>query len=108
MGEGQADLNHVISEACRIAAEKNMTDRLSTWPVSMSMLATNVGAEYAMKLLRGEVSKNGINDMILENCIKEYIKEVVGEGIEIEMVSYSKNGNTYDNYKLLVMSYLDF
>jgi len=103
-----ADLKHVIDEACRIAAEKGMTDRLSTWPVSSSMLFTNTGAEYAIQWLREEVSKKIIDDRVLEECIYDYIREVVGEGVKVEMDSYSENGVTYGNYKMLLMSYLDF
>ena len=103
-----SDLNHIINEACRIAAEKNMTDRLSTWPVSASMMFMNAGAKYAIKWIKGLVPKTDIDDRVLEYCMNEYVKEVVGEGVEVEMVSRTENGTTYDNFKLLLMSYLDF
>jgi len=102
------NLNYIIDEACRIVAEKNMTDRLSTWPVSASMMFTNAGAEYAIKWLKGLVPKTGIDDWVLENCMNAYVKEVVGEGVEVEMTAYKENGITYDNFKLILMSYLDF
>ena len=107
-GEGVDDLKYIISEACRIAAEKDMTDRLSTWPVSASMMFTNAGAEYAIKWINGEVSRNRIDSRVLEECMSDYIKEVVGEGIEVEMNACSENGISYDNFKLILMSYLDF
>jgi len=106
--KGKIDLNYLISEACRIAEEKNMTDRLSTWPVSASIMFTSAGAEYAIKWLNGEVPKNRIDDRVLLECMNEYIKEIVGEGVEVEMTSYSENGETCENFKLLLMSYLDF
>ena len=105
---GQVDLSHVISGVSRIAAEKNMTDRLSTWPVSAHTMFTNVGAEYAIKWINGYVPKNEINDSALEDCMNAYVKEVVGEGVEVTMESYQENGATWDNYKMLLMSYLDF
>ena len=105
--DGFADLNHVIGEACRIAEEKNMTDRLSTWPVSASMMFANAGAEYAIKWINGQAPKTGIDEIALKDCMSAYVKEVVGEGVEVEMTSYSENGITYDNFKLLLMSYLD-
>ena len=105
---GHPDLNHVIGEACRIAAEKNMTDRLSTWPVSASMMFTSAGAEYAIKWINGLVPKMDIDSRVLEDCMSAYVKEVVGEHVKVEMVSYTENGVTYDNFKLLLMSYLDF
>ena len=106
--DGSDDLNYIIGEACRIAAEKNMTDRLSTWPVSASMMFTNAGAEYAIKWLNGQVPKTEIDETALMNCMSSYVKEVVGEGVEVEMNSYSGNAATYDNFKLVLMSYLDF
>ena len=105
---GQVDLNHVISEASRIAAEKNMTDRLSTWPVSAHTMFTNAGVEYAIKWINGEVPKDRINDSVLEDCMNAYIREVVGEGVEVTMEPYKENGSTWDNYKMMLMSYLDF
>ena len=105
---GQADLSYVISEASRIAEEKNMTDRLSTWPVSAPMMFVNAGAEYAIKWINGEVPKNSIDNAVLLNCMNDYITEVVGEASNVYMRSNSENGITYDNFKLLLMSYMDF
>jgi len=102
------DLNYVISEASRIAAERNMTDRLSTWPVSAPMMFNSAGVEYAIKWINGEVPRKRIDDRVLNECMSSYVKEVVGEGVEVEMVSYSENDVTYDNFKLILMSYLDF
>ena len=107
-GHGPMDLSYLITEASRIAEERNMTDRLSTWPVSAATMYTNVGAEYAIKWMMGEVSKTVINDRVLEDCMNAYIKEAVGEGVEVTMTSYSEAGKTYNNYKLVLMSYLDF
>ena len=103
-----AGLNHVISEACRIAEEKNMTDRLSTWPVSVAMMFANAGAEYAIKWINDEVSKAGIDKTILAECMNAYIEEVIGEASNVYITSYSDENITYDNFKLILMSYLDF
>ena len=105
---GQADLNFVIGEACRIAAEKSMTDRLSTWPVSAGMMFANAGAEYAIKWINGEVPKIGIDSYILEEVMNNYIEDVIGEASGVYISSFSDNGRTYDNFKLVLMSYLDF
>jgi len=105
-----AGLNTVINEACRIAEERNMSDRLSTWPVSVPQMFTNAGAEYAIKWMNGLVAKDSIDSNVLETCIDAYIKGVVGEGVEVTMTTCldPENGAAYDNYKLLLMSYLDF
>jgi len=107
-GEDLADLTYVVTEACRIAAEKNMTDRLSTWPVSTSMMYTSTGAEYAIKWINDEVPKTSIDNDVLRNCMKAYVKDVVGEESNVYMKSYSENGAAYENFKLILMSYLDF
>ena len=105
--EGLTDLNYVISEACRISEEKNMTDRLSTWPVSSAMMFTCAGAEYAIKWIKGEVPRKNIDNYALMGCMNSYIVEVVGEASSVYMTSYSENGVTYENYKWILMSYLD-
>jgi len=105
---GKDDLNYVIGEACRIAAEKNMTDRLSTWPVSASMMFTNAGAEYAIKWIRDEVPKTGIDETVLREGMAAFVNEAIGEAASVYINSYSEGGQTYNNYKLVLMSYLDF
>ena len=105
---GQADLNYVISEASSIVAEKNMTDRLSTWPVSAGMMFANASAEYAIKWINGEVPKNGIDSYTLAEAMNNYVEDVIGESSSVYISSYSDEGKTYDNYKLVLMSYLDF
>ena len=105
---GHADLNYVINEACRIAAEKNMTDRLSTWPVSAHAMFANAGAEYAIKWINGEVPKTGIDSDILAEAMNKYVKDVIGEASNVYISSYSDESKTYNNYKLVLMSYLDF
>ena len=107
-GESLPELTYIINEACRIASEKNMTDRLSTWPVSASMMFTNAGAEYAINRIMGEAPKDGIDNDVLKECMSAYVREVVGEESNVYMKSYSENGVTYDNFKLILMSYLDF
>jgi len=103
----QADLGYVLGEASRIAEERNMTDRLSTWPVSASMMFTNAGAEYAIFWVNGEVPKNVIEREVLVKCMNDLVAEVVGEASNVYLTSFSANGKTYDNYKLVLMSYLD-
>ena len=105
---GTLGLNLLIGEACRIVAEKNMTDRLSTWPVSAPMMFSNAGAEYAIKWINGEVPKTGIDSHVLAEAMNEYVEDVIGEASNVYISSYSDETRTYDNYKLVLMSYLDF
>jgi len=103
-----ADLNYLIGEASRIAEERNMNDRLSTWPVSACMLFMNAGAEYAVKWINEEVPRAGVDDEALADCMNAYVKEVVGEASNVYIRSYSDESITYDNFKQILMSYLDF
>ena len=105
---GMPDLNHVIREIRDIAARENMSGRLSTWPVSVPMMLTRVGAEYAIKWINGQVPKTGIDGKVLMDCMKEYIRGASGEGIGVSMTSYTEGGRTYDTFKLVLMDYLDF
>ena len=103
-----AGLYDIINEICSIAGEKNMSDRLSTWPVSTTMLLTNAGAEYAIKWVKGGVGKTGIDNTALIECMDNYIDEVVGEECHVHMSSYSEGEVTYNNFKVVLMSYFDF
>ena len=102
------DLNYMIGETRRIAAEKNMLGRLSTWPVPASMTWTCAGAEYAIKVIKGEISAKGINDAALAECLSAYILETVGTSVESSMIAYEENGATYDNFKMVLMGYLTY
>jgi hypothetical protein len=107
MGKDLTDLSSLIIEASEIVKSKNMTDRLSTWPVSPSMMSTSAGAEYAIKWINGEAPETGIDNEILADCMNSYVVDVVGEESSIFMDSYSEKGVIYDNIKLILMSYLD-
>ena len=102
------DLHNFITEVSRIAEENNMVDRLSTWPVSATMLFVFSGAEYAIKWLNGEIPGTGINKDILMECMNNYIVEVLGEDGFLYMTPYAEEGKVFDNYKCILMSYLDF
>ena len=108
VGEGLPDVNYMIAESKRIIASKDMTGRLSSWPISLSMMLTHVGAEYAIKWINGQVPKTGIDDKVLIGCMKSYIKEVSGEDTGIFIDSYSEQGTAYNNFKLVLMDYLDY
>ena len=106
-GDEAPSLSYTISESRRIIAGKNMTGRLSTWPVSLPMMLPHVGAEYAIKWLTGQVPERGIDDEALLDCMGAYVKEVSNEDIGISMTSYSEEGVVYDNFKMFHMDYLN-
>ena len=103
-----ADMPYFIAETKRIAKEKGMTGRLSTWPAPAAMAWTNAGAEYAIKVLNGQISKTAIDDKVLGECIGAYAKEVTGSSVDVTMRPYSEAGRSYDNFKMLIMGYLTY
>jgi hypothetical protein len=103
---GAADINYVISETKRIAAENDMTGRLSTWPVPAAMMSTCASVEYAFKWMNGEVPKEGLDQNVLSQCIAGYILETTGSVVDIDLTPYEENGVTYNNFILTFMGYL--
>ena len=102
------DLHCLIGDICRIVEEKNMTDRLSSWPVSASTMFTSAGAEYAIMRLNGTVLEAGIDSQALMDCMNKYVENAIGEQSCVLMNSLVEDGITYDNIKLVLMGYLDF
>jgi hypothetical protein len=107
-GQGFPDINFVVRETRRIAAANNMLGRLSTWPAPTAMTWTNAGAEYAIKWIKGEVPKTGIDEKVLMACIKAYVKELAGTDINISMTVYREGGTTYGNFFMALMGYLTY
>ena len=87
-----------------------MQGRLSTWPVPAAMAWAGAGVEYAIKVLRGELPRDRIDDAALEDCIKSYVKDHSGVDVEAAVESYRdpETGEVYNNYKLLLMGYITF
>ena len=102
------NIKRTISDTRKVLASKNELGRLSTWPVPASMLWTGAGVEYAIRWINGQVPKAGIDDVVLKECMSEYIKEAAGEDLGVSMTSYSEASVTYDNYKMLLLDYLTY
>jgi len=107
-GGQMVDVNYMNGETKRIAASRNMTGRLSTWPVPAAMMCTAASFEYAAKWLNGDVPKTGINEGVLAGLMSDYIMEVTGSNISVSMINYAEGGRTYDNFKLYLMDYLTY
>jgi hypothetical protein len=107
-GSGMVDINDMIAETRKILASKNEIGRVSTWPVPASMTWTNAGAEYAIKWIKGEVPKTGIDQKVLMECITKYAKEVTGANVDITIKPYTEGATTYANYLMPLMGYLTY
>ena len=102
------DVGRMVAETRKVAEENGMLGRLSTYPVPLAMTFTNVGAEYAIKWINGEVSKTSIDDNVLLGCFDDYVIEMTGASIAAQMISYSENNAKLDNFKLVMMDYLTY
>ena len=102
------DIKYMVAETRKALAAKNELGRLSTWPIPGAMLFTSACAEYAIKWIKGEVPKEGIDEAALAECMNEYIYEVSGEKIPVSMVDYNEDGETFSNFKLVLVDYLTY
>jgi hypothetical protein len=62
----------IVAKTTEKLRENNMLGRVSTWPVPAAFLFTNVGVEYAIKWINGEVPKDSIDIAVLEQCMADY------------------------------------
>ena len=102
------DLTCMIAETRKVLAARNELGRISTWPIPGAMVYTNAGAEYAIRWIKGQVPRAGIDDSILAECANNYIKEVTGENLSVHWSSYEENGKTFNNFKALLIDYLTY
>ena len=118
-GDNVDDIDYVVAETQRIVSEAGLEGHFSTWPVPVAMMNTVAGAEYAINVINGEVSRDEVDLDVLLACLKDYA------GVDINVYSYSgaivddngepvvdASGNeqiaTYDNFKLYVLPYLNY
>lgn len=95
-------MQHVIDETTRILTENGGAGRFSTWPVPVAMMFTNVGAEYAMKWMDGEVGDT-LDVPVLEALMGDYA------GVKVETASYvEESGTEFPTFKLVIMDFLTY
>ena len=83
--------------------------RLATWPIPASMMWTTVGAEYAIKWLNGEAPQGReVSYDLLGQLMSEYMYELTGEYIGVELNTFSVQGRSFQNYVLGIIGSLVF
>ncbi|MCL2367018.1 MAG: DUF3798 domain-containing protein [Oscillospiraceae bacterium] len=109
--EGEPIYRMLISRDLTLAMRdviyaQGMTGRISTVPVSQSMLWTAMGVEYAMRWINNEVDKDIIDLDVLTEIGREFIWEETGEdaGVTLEMLDV--DGYVYPNFILTLMDYI--
>ena len=97
----QGDIAFLTEEIKAKMAEKDMTGRMSTWPVPCSMMFIEAGADYAKAWIDGE-----FEDKLNLGKVKEYFKAYAK--VDIEVNTLVEEGTEYPNYLMVLLGYLDF
>jgi hypothetical protein len=74
------------------------------------MTWTVAGAEYAIKWIRGDVPRQGIDDVALRQAISTYIRDITGADVDADITNFRdpSTGQEFPNYKLILMGHLTF
>lgn len=98
--EKQGDIDFVVEEIQAKLADMGQTGRMSTWPVPCAMMFVEAGADYAVDFMNGET--NGRVDTAKVNEVFQAYA-----GVPIEMDTLVENGESFDNYFMVLLGYLD-
>ncbi len=101
------NLQYVIDETRKIIAEAGESGRISTWPVPNAMAYTNVGVEYAMKIINGEtpfVGQGGAN--ISKALVEELFADYAG--VSVATTAYKEGDKEYPNFLMNLMAFLTY
>lgn len=96
----QGDIDYMVDEIQAYLADVDMTGRMSTWPVPCSMMFIEASADYAKDYIDGQTDGK-FDREALSNHFAEYA------GVPIEMNSLVDGSETYDNYLMVLLGFLD-
>jgi len=102
--------SEVVNAIMTSLSDKNMTGRLSTWPVQHETMLTYVGVEYAIKWINGDVPKEGIDVDVLRSLMEDYA------GVNVTLTPFTDEfpyveegtGETFDNFLMVLMDFITF
>jgi len=100
----QGDIDFIIDEITNKVAEAGGKGRISTWPVPVNMAFVEGGTEYARAWIEGEF-KDRLDIEEMSKALKTAAK-----GKDMTVVSYTdeNTGETYDNYLMILIDFIDF
>ncbi len=98
------DFSWIIAELTSLTADAGMTGRLSTWPVPVSMMFIESGAEYAVAWIEKGFDK--MDDAELDAAFASYLEQFGGGKVSVS--KYAENGSEFDNYNLVLSDFLTF
>ncbi len=97
----QGDIDFVVEEIKLKMVDKDMTGRMSTWPVPTSMMFIEAGADYCKAWIDGE-----FEEKLNLDKVKSYFNAYAGVNIEVNPLV--EDGVEYPNYLMVLQGYLDF
>jgi hypothetical protein len=98
----------VIDETKKVLTERGVAGRLSTWPAPASMMWTVTCTRYAIKWINGEVPKDKIDFDVYGSLCADYILDVTGEVINVDLQPLELDGRVYSNFVMALMDYLNY
>jgi len=100
-----------VIEATRAVIEaRGMSGRLSTWPVSGSMLWTFAGVDYAIEWINGNVPQEHGNidmDVFHKICDDRILEAGVG-AVPVDLQLLEMDGKLYSNYIVGLIDYFTY
>jgi hypothetical protein len=109
-GGRETDIPFMVNEITRAIAARGMQGRLSTWPAPASMIWTGAGAEYAIRVLNGELPFDRVDESALRRAITDHIRDFIGADVDVQLRSFPDpaTGQEIENYKIVLMGHLTF
>jgi len=106
----QADIPFMTDQVRNAVAARGMQGRLGTWPAPAGMTWTGAGAEYAIKVINGELPFDRIDEVALRQVISDHLRDFVGATVDAQIRSFPDptTGRNIDNYKLVIMGSIVF
>jgi hypothetical protein len=99
----------IVARTTEKLREKNMLGRVSTWPVPVAMMNTVGATAYAVKWINGEVSKEGIDYAVLEQCMADYAGVPVHtRTLGTQEADLAVCDEAFPNWVFVMMDYLTY
>jgi len=92
--QGYGDYAYINAQIAQYLAGKNVSGRLASFKVDYADLEIRAAYEYAVKWLKGEVPKEGVDLTVLQQIMENI------SGAVCHLRPYQEDGVVYDNYAL--------
>jgi len=100
----------IIADIRAALSEKDMLNRVSSWPVMDDKLLSYASVLYAVKWINGEVPREGIDVDVLRQLMIDYA------GVNVTLTPFTDEfpyaeegtGETFDNFFMVLMDFITF